>query len=233
MYFFNFVTIQSKTTIFMKKATLLLSALALSFAVVSCGGNAGEEKAKEEAATDTKKEETAPDEKDRMSGTLNADTAKSFVHWKGTMVGVYSHEGNVKLTKGFLEMDNGEVVGGEFVVDMKSIEPTDENYNPEEGNTPEKLVGHLSSDDFFAVTEYPTASFVVKSADREAKTLTGDLTIRGNTHEETVTDVNFGDGAATGMLVFDRQKYDVSWKAMKDMVLADEIELEINLVAQK
>lgn len=214
----------------MKKVTLLLSAFALSFAVISCGGNAEGENAKDETKADAQKEEK---ERASTTGTLTADTTKSFVHWKGTMVGVYSHEGNVKLTKGFLEMDNGEVVGGEFTVDMSSMEPTDENYNPEEGKTPEKLVGHLSSDDFFAVTEYPTATFVVKSADREAKTLTGDLTIRGNTHEEQVTNVVFNDGSATGTLVFDRQKYDVSWKAMKDVVLEDDIELEINLVAQK
>ena len=216
----------------MKKVNLLLSAFALSFALISCGGNAEAPKG-DEAQSEMTEEETAKDQGERMNATLTADTTQSFVHWKGTLVGVYSHEGNVKLEKGFLEMENGEVVGGEFIVDMSSIQPTDENYNAEEGKTPEKLVGHLSSGEFFAIEDHPTATFVVKSANRETKEITGDLTIRGNTHEEKVTNVVFNDGSATGTLVFDRQKYDVSWKAMKDMVLEDDIELEINLVAQK
>ncbi len=215
----------------MKKTTLFLSAAALSFTLISCGGNSAESTEANTADSSTEMvEETKPEGK---TGKMMADTSASMVHWKGTMVGVYSHEGNLKLTEGYIEMDKGEITGGKFVVDMTTMQPTDENYNAEEGKTPEQLVGHLSGDDFFAVAENPTAMFVVKSADREAKTLTGDLTIRGNTHEETVTDIRFEDNAAKGKLVFDRQQYDVSWKAMKDVVLEDDIELDITLVLTK
>lgn len=213
----------------MKKASLFVSAIALSFFMASCGG-ASTEKAQDEANKENKEmADEAKKEEAGMTGKMMIDTASSMVHWKGTMVGVYSHEGNIMLKNGYLTMENGQITGGEFEVDMTTIQPTDENYNPEEGSTPEKLVQHLTTDEFFAINDFPTAKFVVKSADLEAGTITGDLTIRGNTHEAVVENVEITDSSAMGKLVFDRQKYDVSWKAMKDKVLADDIELDIEL----
>ena len=64
----------------------------------------------------------------------------------------------------------------------------------------------------------------------------GNLTIRGITNQETVKDVEVhtvGDVTAiTGNLTFDRKKYEVSFDVpMKDMVISNDIELSINLVA--
>ena len=166
--------------------------------------------------------------------TMMVDTENSRVAWEGTMLGVYSHEGTIELEEGSLEVLGDDIVGGEFVVDMSTMTATDENYNPEEGKTKEKLIGHLSSDDFFNVEEYPTAKFVVTSYDAENNTVTGDLTIRGNTHEETVENASFdpSTGTATGTLTFDRTKYEVNFQAQgQDMVLSDDIELQIELSA--
>jgi polyisoprenoid-binding protein YceI len=63
----------------------------------------------------------------------------------------------------------------------------------------------------------------------------GDLTIRGTTNTEQVTDIVITENAdgtvtATGKLTFDRQKYGVAWKHfLKDAILADNIDLEISL----
>ena len=93
------------------------------------------------------------------------------------------------------------------------------------------LIGHLSSADFFDVANHSTASFKITSV--EGTSATGELTVRGVTNTETVTDIVIteGDGTvmATGKLAFDRQKYGVAWKAMKDMVLNDTIELTVEL----
>ena len=66
----------------------------------------------------------------------------------------------------------------------------------------------------------------------------GNLTVRDKTFEETFTveSINITDDSVImmGTLVFDRQKYDVSWEHfVKDYVLSDDITLKINLVATK
>lgn len=164
--------------------------------------------------------------------TVSVNTDNSRLVWEGNMLGVYSHSGTVALEEGMLEVMGDNIVGGEFVVDMSSMTPTDENYNPEEGKTKDKLVGHLSSEDFFNVEEYPTAKFVVTSYDAANNTVTGDLTIRGNTNEETIENVSFdpNSGTASGTLTFDRTKYDVDFQmTAQDMVLSDDIEVQIEL----
>jgi polyisoprenoid-binding protein YceI len=111
--------------------------------------------------------------------------------------------------------------------------PTDENYNPEQGNTPEKLVGHLKSPDFFDTENYPTAKFEITKV--EGNTAMGMLTVRGITNEEKVENIAMkkeGDKVLiSGDLVFDRKKYEVSWDSpVADRVLSSDIELKIELI---
>lgn len=198
----------------------LFFALAASVALYSCGSS--------EKTTDT----TAVDSTVSATYTVNVDS--SAVNWKGSMVKMYSHNGNVKLKEGSLTLTGGKLSGGTFTIDLKSINPLDSGYTkdrPKEG-----LITHLSSPDFFATDSFPTATFVVKSV--EGNTATGDLTVRGKTNEEKVTDIvitaDSNNVAATGKMVFNRQKYGVSYKAtMKDMVLSDDIELTIDLKGTK
>ncbi len=208
-------------------------ALGALFFMASCGGN--------NETTTTETETVA----DAHEGHDHAATAESFVvdteasniRWTGATAGVtvYSHFGDINIQEGSLEVTGDQITGGSFVVDMTSIEPKDEGYSEE--NTPEKLVGHLSTGDFFLVEEYPTASFDITSVN--GNDVVGNLTIRGNTNQETVklesVEVNEdGTVKAIGKLVFDRQKYDVKWAHfLKDTILKDEIELTIELVASK
>ncbi len=115
------------------------------------------------------------------------------VVWEGTMLGVYSHDGTLYLTKADIIMKDGNITGGNFTVDMNSMVATDENYNPEQGSTPEKLIGHLKSADFFDVENYPTATFVITGS--EGDKVMGNMTIRGITHPETVENVNISKDA--------------------------------------
>lgn len=210
----------------MKKNILVLTVLAAmaSTIFISCGGGGSEATATDTAATAT-------------SGpmTLNVDPASSSVNWMGEMLGVYSHSGTVKLSGGEVSIADNKVTGGKFTVDMKSINPTDSNYNAAEGHTPDKLIGHLSTGDFFAVDSNPTASFEITRVD--GNVAYGNLTVRGKTNEEQVKDITVAqDGDAykiSGNLTFDRQKYGVAYKAAKDMVLNDNIALKIDLTARK
>jgi len=171
-----------------------------------------------------------------LNGTYTVDVANSVVKWKGAMLGIKFHEGTLRLTEGSLVLENGVVTGGSFTVDMNSMVATDENYQPEEGSTREKLLGHLASNDFFNVAEFPTASFVIRSG--EGSSASGDLTVRGNTNREVVQTIMLveADGVlkANGNLTFNRKNYSVAWDSpMKDVVLSNDIELSIELAATK
>jgi len=164
---------------------------------------------------------------------FSVDTEASKIAWAGTSLGVYTHTGTVDFKDANIEVSNGKITGGNFTADLSTMVATDENFNPEQGATKEKLIGHLSSPDFFNVEDYPTANFTINGVD--GNTATGTLTIRGNSHEETVTDIEVskqeGKTKITGKLVFDRKKYEVKWDyPVKDKVLQKEIELEIHLV---
>jgi len=163
---------------------------------------------------------------------LQINPAESKVVWEGNVIGVYSHSGTVAVTEGMLTIEGDEVKAGNFTADITTMTPTDENYTPEEGKSKEKLVGHLSSPDFFMVDSFPTASFEVTSHDVANNTITGNLTIRGVTNEETVNDVNIdlAGKTASGKLTFDRKKYEVAFShPAKDIVISDDVDLEIML----
>lgn len=180
--------------------------------------------------------DSASDEKTTVEiSSVNLDPENSMVVWSGTMLGIYTHEGTLDLSQAELTMNDGKISGGNFTVDMNSMVATDENYNPEEGSTPEKLIGHLKSPDFFDVENYPTATFEITAVD--ATTVSGMLTLRGITHEETVQNVSMAkigeQVKISGDMTIDRKKYDVSWDSpMQDRVLSDDIKLEIRLIGK-
>ena len=111
---------------------------------------------------------------------------------------------------------------------MKSITQLDTLYKTEEN----KLVRHLESADFFDVKNYPTASFAITESSPEDNSITGNLTIRGVTNHEIVSEIFFDKELNTlsGTISFDRQKYGVSFKgSSKDMLISDDVDLKINL----
>ncbi len=188
--------------------------------LASCGGA-------EKAESPAVQEEAVVES---VETTYNVDLAASSVKWKGQMMGMYSHEGDIKFTSGTVTVKDGAVVSGDFVIDMTTMNPTDGNYDEEK--TAGMLVGHLSSEDFFAVESNPTASFSFTGAD------TGSLTVRGKTNAETLTDIviNESDAGlkATASLTFDRQNYEVAFAhPAQEMVLSDDIVLSIEIVGTK
>lgn len=203
------------------KITTILPLVAILLA--SCGGQStnNEEKSTVEAA----------------AVTYTVDSQASVVAWKGEVAGVYGHNGVINIAEGSITAEGSQITSGSIVIDMKSIQPTDSaSYKDEDGRRASDLVGHLSTGDFFLVDSFPTASFLIKS--HVGNMLTGDLTVRGITKEETATvngiNVENGTLKASATLVFNRQDYKVSWvHFMKDMVLSDDIAINIELTAKQ
>lgn len=217
----------------MKKSPLLLAFLAIGFMFHSCSEQGS---TTEESSESTKNEETKASSENTADGTYMIDTEKSVVKWEGTMVGMYSHNGTLDFSKGSVTIKDGKITGGELVVDMTSITPTDENYNAEEGKTKEKLVKHLMSDDFFLVSEHPNATFKISGSNET--TVKGEMTIRGNANMIAIDgyDMHVHDGEVhlTASTELDRQAYDVAFShPMEDMVLSDDLKIDIDITATK
>ena len=152
---------------------------------------------------------------------------KSKVVWKGYKV-TGSHVGIISITSGHLNFDKDILTGGSFEIDMTSITVTDL-----EGEYKGKLEGHLKSDDFFGVTNHPTAKLVfnkVTASGKNAYNVNGDLTIKGKTNPIIFVISIYGNNA-TASLKVDRTKYDVRYGStsffdgLKDKAIYDEFDL--------
>ncbi|MBD77796.1 MAG: hypothetical protein CL840_02490 [Crocinitomicaceae bacterium] len=203
------------------KKTIILSALAIG--LFACG-TSNKKEVKAEASNEVVATETVPT-------SYIIDVEKSVVSWKGSMIGVYAHEGDLKLSKGSLTTADGLITDGEFAVDMNSMVTTDDDALYQMAPR-EKLIGHLKSPDFFDTEQFPVGNFKIKSVNGDV--ITGDLTIKGVVKKATINAITLtetnGNISATGALVFNRQDYGITYKnTMNDMVLSDDVELTISI----
>lgn len=164
----------------------------------------------------------------------------SDVHWWGYKIvksEAGAHDGTVKVKSGNLVMKGNQLVGGNFVLDMNTINATDLSG---EGQT--KLNGHLKNGDFFEVEKFPTATFkitgVKKNDDKEYTSLvTGNLTVKGKTNAISfpakITNAGGVITLESNKFSFDRQKFDVAYQSsMKDAVIKDEIDMTVKVSAK-
>lgn len=158
-------------------------------------------------------------------------TGESTVTWKAYKV-TGSHTGTIDLKSGALEFDGDKLVGGEFIVDMTTINTTDL-----QGDYKSKLDGHLHSDDFFSTASNPTSTLVftkVEASGKNSYQVTGNLTIKGITKPVTF-DVSIYGSKATATVKVDRTKYDVKYGSgsffdnLGDKTIYDEFDLVVDL----
>jgi len=147
------------------------------------------------------------------------------------------HTGEVKLANGFLNFDKDTLVSGEFEIDMTTISNSD--IKDQEYHT--KFLNHMISDDFFAVKQFKTAKFVIKSAKKmkaDNYEIKGDLTIKGKT-DAIAFDAVANQKEAHAKIIFDRTKFDIKYgsanffKSIGDKAINDKVELDVVLTAKK
>jgi polyisoprenoid-binding protein YceI len=171
------------------------------------------------------------------------DTENSIVEWVGAKV-TGEHSGIIRLSEGYLEYDGEKILGGKFVIDMNSLENQDILRDDRKRN----LEKHLKSDDFFDVSNHPTAEFEISSAvvahkvnSEQTYRFYGDLTIKGITHViDFESDVKFTDqGArASGKMIINRAQYNIRYKSgsfyedLGDRLIYDEFSISFNVVTQ-
>ena len=172
--------------------------------------------------------------------TVPVDTTASQVTWKGYKV-TGSHEGTIGLKSGNLEFTDGVLTGGQFTIDMPTLKTTDLS-----GGMAEKLDGHLKSDDFFGVANYPDATLNITNVASRGKAgeyrVTGDLTIKGTTKPvkfNTVVTEEMGKYVAVADVKIDRTEYNVRYGSgsffdnLGDKTIYDEFDLTVRLVTAK
>ena len=215
----------------MKKQVLLFIAFSLAFIVI--GSNVFAQSST--VAKTTKTKTTTSSVK-----TTAINTEKSFVGWVGKKV-LGQHNGKVKLQSGTITTKGAVLTGGNFVIDMNTItcdDLTDQDYN-------KKLIGHLTSMDFFYVSEYPTAILkitkVLKLTNKpNAYNLTADLTVKGIAKSVTFPATfkkvgNIFEGNAT--ITMDRTLWDIKYgssnffEGLGDKAIKNDIELKVYIAS--
>src|SRR5690606_13940820 len=167
--------------------------------------------------------------------SYNVDAAASSIKWTGNKV-TGSHHGTINIQSGTLLAENGQLSGGNFVIDMNSIvneDLTDPEYKA-------KLEGHLKADDFFAVEKHPTSTFEVTGVTDQGNGkvgIAGNLTIRDSTKNITFN-ATVSENTANKLVVdadfnINRKDWGVMYEGQKDDLISDEINYKVHLEATK
>ena len=82
----------------------------------------------------------------------NVNIEKSSIRWTGKEITTKTHYGSISFQEASLELNNGLASGGQFIVDMTSI-----NCEDLEGGSKQYLEKHLKSEYFFGVEQHATA----------------------------------------------------------------------------
>ena len=156
----------------------------------------------------------------------------SALTWVGSKV-TGSHEGTINLKSGFLTLEDNDLVGGEFIIDMTTIVCTDLS-----GKGKASIESHLKSDDFFSVDKFPTASLTiinVKKKDLGQYQVNANITIKGMT-QRIMFEVEIKEKTAKANLLIDRTEFGIIYKSgnffeeLADKAIYDEFELSIDLM---
>ena len=168
------------------------------------------------------------------------DKTASKLKWEARKV-TGKHNGTIMFESGSMTTAKNKIIGGTFIVNMKTI--VDEDLTDPEWN--KKLIGHLSSDDFFSVEKFPQSKMEVKKATlisgNDYKFLT-DLTIKGVTKpvEFTAKVTIDGDKLNTqGLITINRTLFGIKYgsgsffQGLGDKMIFDDFTITFEVTAQK
>lgn len=224
----------------MKKLSIL--ALSVALTVVSC------KESKTDAATATNEQTVA----EHSEETFNVNTDSSMVKWTAYHKGGLNPRFGTTKTTGLFSVENGNLISGSLVSDINTLTTDPSSVDPAitEGKTSSDLDTHLKSADFFDVAKYPSVKFdITKVEDLPAgteskveganKQVSGNLTIKDKTVNVTFpAKVQVTDGKVNFVSKFtiNRQDWGLAYGAEgdpKDWMISQEVDLELDIVANK
>lgn len=166
--------------------------------------------------------------------TWSVDHAHSRLGFKVRHLGISNVRGDFREYDAMLSMDGTDVstLSAEATIQTASINTDNDRRD-----------NHLRSPDFFAAEEHPEMTFVstgVRNVDGSTFEMTGNLTIRGTTHE-VVLDAEFLGSVAMGeeeragfeaTTTIDRMDYGLAWDRLTEaggLVVGHEVEITLEL----
>ncbi len=175
----------------------------------------------------------------QLTGTYTIDPAHSRMGFVARHAMVTKVRGSFNEFEGTVGFDGDDPASTRVEVTIQAASIDSRNAQRDE---------HLRSNDFLAMQEYPTITFVSTGftpTGDDTFELTGDLTVRGVTREVTIPFTY--EGAATdpfgnlrvgfeGSVTINRKDYGVSWNAALEtggVLVSDKIVLEFEVSAVK
>jgi polyisoprenoid-binding protein YceI len=184
-------------------------------------------------------EATAPTDLSQLSGTYTLDPAHTEIGFSARHAMVTKVRGSFGTFEGTGVVDASDFSRStvSVTIDVKSIDTRNEQRD-----------GHLRSNDFLSMDEYPTITFTSTAVEQTGPTtvdLTGDLTIKGVTNSITIP-FEF-QGAATdpfgnlrvgfeGSTVINRKDYGITWNATLEtggVLVSEKVTLQFEVSAIK
>jgi polyisoprenoid-binding protein YceI len=222
------------------KSLLSIAATAALFIFASCGEQAGPA---ETNTNDTAAETNKTGNLENLTdGTYTVDQASSTVSWKGSKITGSEHVGLVNVHKGYINVIDKGIANGFVAVDMNTMVCTDEEMDDD---TKGNLIGHLQSDDFFGVEQFPYARLEMEGIKVKGDVAMGygKIFIR-----EIGQPISFpvqvssenNNIVVDATVTVDRSKHDVKFRSgsfpdlfpdLGDNLINDEIELEVHILA--
>lgn len=211
----------------MKKLFTLIAAAA-SF--TACNNNTGKK-------VETTEKQTAA----ITDGTAYSVDPTSTITWTGSKP-TGKHTGTFKVSAGTFYVKDGALTGGNFTIDINSLNNEDLAGNAESKG---KLEGHLKSPDFFNVAKFPTARFEITAVepnnDSTKKDIThiikGNLTLKDSTKNVAIparVTVDAKTLAASASFSIDRTLWGINYKGPdnpQNWIISKAVELKLNLTA--
>lgn len=219
----------------MKQKYLIFVLVIGLLAFSACTSNNNYMSNDEEVKQDNESMEVEDNQAVLVSGNYQVSPADSKVIWHGYRLVGNSHTGVVSVKSGSLQIADGVLAGGQFVIDVSSLKSDDDI---------ESLEAHLKNEDFFDVANYPEAKLVITDAVpmEEANTyqVNANLTIKGitstiNFETELIPDVD--SLSAKAEFNIDRTLWNLKYGSGKffqdlgDKIISDDIEFKIDLKA--
>src|SRR6185503_1587954 len=232
----------------MKKEIALMAGI-ISFIFISCTNAPESDEAKTSDAKEVNQSKTGE--------RWNLNVSDSKIEWIGTKVTGY-HTGTVPLKEGQIYVNNNEVTGGKFVMDIANMNVSGPKGTDSSSNN--KLLGHLKSADFFDVSKYPDGTFeltdvkpykgesIKDTSDVRQEEISeykvtnpthlvsGNLTMKGVTKNiEFPARITVSGNTAEAIAKFNinRKEWGIVYKGKPDDLIRDEIHLGISIKASK
>ncbi len=173
--------------------------------------------------------------------TYNVDIANSKVNFYGSKP-VATHHGVFVIKDGIFQIKDGNIVSGNFNIDINSMKIVDEGLDDD---TKAKLTGHLLSEDFFAANNFGTSKFEITSVEvlngdaNATHKISGNLTLKDSSQNISFpAKISISDNKVNTVaeFVIDRTKWGLFYgndKSLGDKFIYPEVKIALDIQSTK